>query len=89
MRRRYLIAGRVQGVGYRFFARRSAARLGVSGWVRNLPNGQVEVQGQGSPEELESFEVELRRGALGSLVTEFAVSEILDEAEVARTFLVR
>jgi acylphosphatase len=89
VRRRYLIAGRVQGVGYRFFTRRSAARLGVSGWVRNLASGQVEAESQGSEDALNSFEAELRRGPPGCLVTEFAVFEISDEAEPAKAFLVR
>jgi acylphosphatase len=40
--RRYVIAGRVQGVGFRYFAEAAAARAGVHGWVRNLPDGSVE-----------------------------------------------
>ena len=89
MRRRYLVSGQVQGVGFRWFARAIARRLGVEGWVRNLPSGQVETEGQGSTEALESFEAELRRGPPGSLVTEFAVSEISDEADNAKMFVVR
>lgn len=89
MRRRYLIAGRVQGVGYRYFTRRAAGPLGVNGWVRNLPDGQVEAEGQGPPDALAAFEAELRRGPPGSLVTEFAVTEISDEADYAKGFAVR
>jgi len=89
VRRRYLVSGQVQGVGFRWFARAIARRLGVEGWVRNLPSGQVETEGQGSTEALESFEAELRRGPPGSLVTEFAVSEISDEADNAKMFVVR
>lgn len=89
MRRRYLISGRVQGVGFRWFARSAAHRLGILGWVRNLPNHQVEAEGQGSTEALESFESELRRGPLGALVTEFDVSEISDETDSASAFIVR
>lgn len=89
MRRRYLIDGRVQGIGFRWFARAAARRLGVAGWVRNLPTGQVEAEAQGSAEEVEAFELELRRGPPGSLVTEFAVSEISDEADSPNIFAIR
>jgi acylphosphatase len=44
---RYLVKGRVQGVGYRYFALRTAERLGVTGFVRNLSDGRVEVVGEG------------------------------------------
>lgn len=89
MRRRYLVSGQVQAVGFRWFARATARRLGVAGWVRNLPSGQVEAEGQGKPEELEAFELELRRGPPGSLVTEFAISEISDEADMVNVFAIR
>jgi acylphosphatase len=89
VRRRYLIDGRVQGIGFRWFARAAARRLGVAGWVRNLPTGQVEAEAQGSAEDLEAFELELRRGPPGSLVTEFTVSEISDEADSPNTFAIR
>jgi acylphosphatase len=89
VRRRYLIDGRVQGIGFRWFARAAARRLGVAGWVRNLPTGQVEAEAQGSAEELEALELELRRGPPGSLVTEFAVSEISDEVDSPNIFAIR
>jgi acylphosphatase len=62
MRQRFLISGRVQGVGFRYFARRIATRLGIAGWVRNLPEGSVEAVGEGSPDALARFEDELRSG---------------------------
>jgi len=89
VRRRYLISGRVQAVGFRWFARGAANRLGIRGWVRNLPSHQVEAEGQGTPEALESFETELRRGPPGALVTEIAVSEISDETDSASGFVIR
>jgi acylphosphatase len=89
VRRRYVISGRVQAVGFRWFARATASRLGILGWVRNLPSHQVEAEGQGSPEALESFETELRRGPPGAQVTEFAVSEISDETNSASGFVIR
>jgi acylphosphatase len=60
--RRFLISGRVQGVGYRYFAERSAHQAGVTGWARNLDDGRVEVHANGTPAQLEDFEARLRLG---------------------------
>lgn len=61
-RRAYRLAGRVQGVGFRAFIRREAQRLGLAGWARNAPDGSVEVEAAGSPDELAAFEDRLRQG---------------------------
>jgi len=50
--KRYFIRGRVQGVGFRYFARREAEQLGVRGYTRNLDDGRVEVYAVGTPEQL-------------------------------------
>jgi acylphosphatase len=50
--KRYFIRGRVQGVGFRYFAQRAAVQLGVSGYARNLDNGRVEVYAVGTAEQL-------------------------------------
>ena len=60
--RQYRIRGRVQGVGYRYFTLRVAQRLGVRGWVRNLPDGDVEVYAEASIETLREFRSQLERG---------------------------
>lgn len=60
--RRFLISGRVQGVGYRYFAERAARELGISGWARNLDDGRVEVHANGTRARLDDFESLLRRG---------------------------
>ena len=60
--RRWLISGDVQGVGYRFFAQRAAARHQVSGYVRNLADGRVEVHVEGAPESVEGFKHDLAAG---------------------------
>ena len=52
---RVLISGRVQGVGYRYSTRENAIALGVVGWVRNLPNGQVEALLEGESEQVNSL----------------------------------
>jgi acylphosphatase len=62
MARRYLIGGRVQGVGFRFFTREAAAREGITGWVRNCPDGRVEVLAEGESESLLRFEGAIRHG---------------------------
>lgn len=56
------VHGRVQGVGFRWWTRRLAMRLGVAGWVRNLSDGSVEVTARGDVEALERLHSALRRG---------------------------
>lgn len=60
--RKFLISGEVQGVGYRFFAQRAAARHQIVGYVRNLPDGQVEALAEGSAESVEAFKHDLATG---------------------------
>jgi acylphosphatase len=88
VRRRYLVEGMVQGVGFRYFARREAERAGVMGWVRNLPDGRVEAVGDGSPDQLGRFEAALRRGPGAATVTGLQMSEISDEAELSSGFAI-
>ena len=74
---RYRITGRVQGVGYRYFALIEAHALGVAGYAKNLPDGSVEVVAEGSEEAVQSFEGRLREGPAFSRV------EIVDKAPLA------
>ena len=60
----------VQGVGFRFFTQRAAERLRVSGFVRNLRDGRVEVFAMGTTEQHSQLRRQLERGPLGSDVTE-------------------
>ena len=60
--RRYVISGRVQGVGYRAFAQHVARQIGVTGWARNLDGGDVEVHANGSEAQLDQLEGRLRQG---------------------------
>ena len=89
MRRRYLVEGEVQGVGFRYFAVRRALRIGVSGWVRNLPDGRVEALAEGTSTALAEFEAALRRGPDMALVTNVQVDENSDETEVLTSFIIR
>jgi acylphosphatase len=59
---RLLISGRVQGVCFRAYTREEACRLGLKGWVRNLPDGRVEVLAQGDPSKVGMLESWCRRG---------------------------
>jgi len=72
--RRYVVRGRVQGVGFRWFVEREAHLLGVSGWVRNNPDGSVEVLAQGTPEQLAGLHGRLREGPRASRVEDVQVS---------------
>lgn len=60
--RHYHVSGEVQGVGFRFFTQRVAARHQVVGYVRNLPDGRVEVHAEGTPEGVEGFKHDLAAG---------------------------
>ncbi len=60
--RRFFVGGEVQGVGYRFFAQRAAARHQVVGYVRNLDDGRVEVLAEGPAPQVEAFKHELLTG---------------------------
>ena len=60
--KRFFISGRVQGVGFRFFAEREAAKLGVGGYARNLFDGRVEVYAIGTEKQIEALKSALRRG---------------------------
>ncbi len=60
--RKFLISGEVQGVGYRFFAQRAAARHQVLGYVRNLEDGRVEAHAEGSATDVEAFKHDLAAG---------------------------
>jgi acylphosphatase len=59
---RFVVTGRVQGVGYRYFAQREAQALGVGGHARNLPDGSVEVVAEATPEALQAFGERLSDG---------------------------
>jgi acylphosphatase len=73
VRVRVLIGGRVQGVAYRFFAERSASRLDITGWVRNLPDGRVEVLAEGTEPRIATFLSRLEAGPALARVDSFEV----------------
>jgi acylphosphatase len=66
--RRYVVSGRVQGVGFRFFTQDAARREGLAGSVRNLPDGRVEVEAEGDIDAMARFERALHMGPPGARV---------------------
>ncbi len=80
--KRFYVSGAVQGVGFRFFAERAAARLGVAGYARNLFDGRVEVYALGSAAQLDALKGDLRRGPHAAGVDQVAESD----AEILREF---
>ena len=70
-----MITGRVQGVGFRWYAHDAAAREGVDGWVRNLPDGRVEAEIEGELDAVDRVEAALRRGPAASRVEDVNVDE--------------
>ena len=74
--RRFVIAGRVQGVGFRWFTHDTAAIEGLHGWVRNLADGSVEVVVEGETSAVTRLEAAVRRGPSQARVEHVAVEEI-------------
>ena len=60
--RHYIVMGKVQGVGYRFFVQKIARELALVGWVQNMPDGNVECTAMGENSNLEIFEKKIRKG---------------------------
>ena len=74
--RRYFISGRVQGVGFRYFAARAAREIGVTALPRNLDDGRVEVLANGTMAQLAEYEARLRQGPPRADVRGFEVQEV-------------
>jgi acylphosphatase len=74
--RRFIISGFVQGVGYRFFVLRAAARHQALGLVRNLPDGRVEVIAEGEREAIDEFKKDLATGPAMANVTDIEETDL-------------
>jgi acylphosphatase len=74
---RYRVTGRVQGVGYRYFALMEAQAAGVAGYAKNLPDGSVEVVAEGAADAVRDFEARLKEGPA------FARVELVDKEPLA------
>jgi acylphosphatase len=77
--RHFYVSGRVQGVGFRFYAERIANREGIHGWVKNLPDGRVEAAAEGEADAVERFESRLRQGPAGARVDDVEVEDTIPQ----------
>lgn len=92
MRRKWVVEGRVQGVGYRRATQVQALRLGLTGWVRNREDGAVELVGEGSETALAALERWCRQGPPGAAVTAVTEADVgseESEAPLAQSFDIR
>ena len=85
-RRRWIVRGRVQGVGFRWFVGREAQRLGLGGFALNRPDGTVEVVSQGSEEALDAMERTLTRGPPMARVDAVERLHVPAELQVPKSF---
>lgn len=83
---RCIAAGRVQGVGYRWFACSKARGLGLDGAVRNLSSGQVEIWFRGDPTKVAAYLSELRQGPRGAEVTSLEILKPEESTDYPRPF---
>ncbi len=83
-----LYSGHVQGVGFRYTVKQIAKGFDVTGWVRNLPDGRVELQATGAPRELAAFIEAIGTSELRAHIKEQTES-VLGEAPVTRGFAIR
>jgi acylphosphatase len=74
--KRFIVRGRVQGVGFRWFVEREAQMLGVAGWVRNNHDGSVEVLAQGTRDQLAGLHSRLREGPRAARVDAIDVTDV-------------
>lgn len=87
--RRWVVEGRVQGVGFRWFIQTRAHALGVRGWARNLADGSVEVVGTATAETMAAFEAIVRRGPPGAEVARLRVTDVPHEGVDAKSFTIK
>ena len=90
MRRvRFVVTGRVQGVGFRWFVRAEARPLGIRGWVRNREDGAVVGEAEGSDDAIDALADCLEVGPTSAIVTNVEISEISDEQHQFNGFEIR
>lgn len=81
IKKRFRIYGHVQGVGFRYFTWQYALKIGVTGFVRNLADGSVEVVAVGSESQIEALDAWLQEGPRTAIVDDVFVEDYLGEKE--------
>lgn len=84
---RAVVRGEVQGVGFRWFAERAAGEFGIAGWVRNLPDGSVELEAEGPSESLDRFTQKILMGPRSGRVENISIAPLPLEKDKA--FVIR
>jgi acylphosphatase len=79
----YMVRGRVQGVGFRWYVHREAAEIGLRGWVRNTTDGCVEIVAHGTPEQIAELKAAVKKGSRGSRVDGILEHELADSEGAA------
>jgi len=87
--RRWVLKGRVQGVGFRWFVMNRAQALGVRGWVRNTDDGAVEVVAIASAATIDAFDAILTKGPPGARVVEVERDEVQQEHVDGKSFVIK
>jgi len=87
--RQWVVSGRVQGVGFRWFVENNAEALGIRGWVANLPDGSVEVVGLASEETLGLFEQVLSRGPRSARVELITSQDVPHDIVDSKSFIIK
>ncbi len=83
-----IVGGRVQGVGFRYFVKHKADELHIFGWVRNTPDGKVEIEAEGEPDNLAIFTDWVKLGPARAMIKTFSISEISPQRNF-RSFTIR
>ena len=86
---RFVVTGRVQGVGFRWFIKAEAKPLGLTGWVRNREDGAVEGEVEGRDDAVEALVPCLEEGPSSAIVTNVEISEISDDGQRYKQFEIR
>ena len=86
---RLRVSGRVQGVGFRRFVERSGEALGLAGWVRNGPDGSVELEVEGDPDDIDSLRANVKRGPPTAIVRDVVEVPAHPGPPLPRPFAVR
>ncbi len=87
--RRWVVQGRVQGVGFRWFVLNRAQALGARGWVRNTEQGDVEVVAMASAATLDQLDALLSKGPPGAFVTDVLRDEVQQELVDGKSFIIK